>query len=95
MLVERANQLQQGLVVQLGQHGAGLGAGQQAEDVHALGQGQLTERGGDIGGVGVLEDLAQAFLAAAAQELLDRLGEAGGFFHAATADRRAARPRTG
>jgi len=38
--------------------------------VHALGQGKLTERGGDIGGVGVLEDLAQAFLAAAAASVV-------------------------
>ena len=94
VLVEGADQLQQRLVVQLGQHGARPGWAAAGGRRAPLGNGQLAQRAADVGGVGVLQDLGEALLAAAAEQLLDRLGEAGRLLHGATRGRRAGRPRT-
>ena len=74
-------QLVQRLVVQLGQHRAGRLAAEQPEERHLLGQRELAQRRRDVGGVGVLEDLAQALAAPRLQQIPDGVGEPGGLGH--------------
>jgi hypothetical protein len=71
----------QGLVVQLGQHRAGRLAPEQPEECHLVGQGEVPQRGRDVGGVGILEHLAQALAPPRLQEIADGVGEPGGLSH--------------
>jgi hypothetical protein len=78
-------QLVERLIVQLGQHRAGQLAPEQAEERHLIGQREIVQRGRDVGGVGVLEDLAQALAASRLQQVPDGVGEPGGLGHGVAA----------
>jgi hypothetical protein len=69
------------LIVQLGQGRAGRLTPEQAEERHLVGQREIAQRRRDVGGVGVLEDLAQALAASRLQQIPDGVGEPGGLGH--------------
>ena len=63
-----------GLIVQLGRHRAGRLTPEQAEERHLVGQPEIAQRRRNVGGVGVLEDLAQALAASPLQQIPDGVG---------------------
>ena len=75
LLVERADELDQRLVVQLGEDGAGVLGGEEPEDADLVAERQLPHGRGDVGRVGGGEDVDETVVASADEQLLDGFGE--------------------
>src|SRR5262249_29773914 len=82
LLVEGAQQLALGGIVELREDFARVLGRQQPKEAHLIGEGELAQDRGDVGGVRVLEEAGQALVASATEQLLDRLGQALGLAHA-------------
>jgi hypothetical protein len=78
---ERADELAQGGVVQLGEHLARMLRREEAEETDLILRRQLADHARHICGMRVLQQVGEPLVAALAEQLLDRFAQAFGLFH--------------
>ena len=80
-LRERADQLAQGRIVELGEHLARVLRAEQAEEAHLIVARQLADHARHVGGVGVLDEVGEPLVPAFDEQLLDRFPQPLELFH--------------